>query len=134
MTDEAHRLMSIFGDNKEHSFFEIVNFGSVLLKKSNRTVEKIFYRSICDNAWVRRLHKSWSPRLDFFQLTPKGDLAYRAEQLARLSRTKLTNDMYRHYKYYTREVGGKWGAEHLGEKLTENEAMKSGTFNPKFGI
>lgn len=134
MNNDVHRLMAILADGKPHHFFEIVNFGSVLLKKPQRTIEKILYRGMCDNGWVWRHWTEYSPRLDFFQLTDKGDQAFRAEQLSRLSREKLTTDLYRHYKHYTRQVGGKWGANHLGEQLTEQQATESSSFNPKFGI
>lgn len=126
MTPDQHRFMGIVADAKEHSFLEIVKLGSILMHMQERHLERFFYDRICANNWVSRQHKSWSPRLDFYVLTDKGDKAYRMEQISRIMRGKSDAEAIRHFKYFNRKATGQWSAEHLGKKITEEDVIKSG--------
>lgn len=119
---ETHRLLAIFGDKTPHSFFETCKLGSVLLKMPERKLELLFKRRLLANGWVRRLWQSWSPRLDFYELTQKGDSCFRDEQISRLLRNKHTDDEVRHYRHFNRETHGKYGVEGLGKEITEKSA------------
>ena len=119
---EALRLLGLFGDAQPHSFFETAVLGRVLLKKSDRAIEKIFKRHLLDNGWILRLYSSWSPRLDYYQLTPKGDACFRASQIERLKRGKHKEEDLRHYRLFNRETAGKYGAMGMGESITEAAA------------
>lgn len=119
---DSHKLLALFGDKTPHSFFETAKLGSILLKMSERKLEKLFKRRLLDNGWVRRLWNSWDPRLDMYELTQKGDECFRAVQIARIARGKHTDEMIRHYKMFNRGVKGKYGAEGMGQAITEKVA------------
>lgn len=118
----THRLLALFGDAQAHSFFEIVTLGRVLLKISDRKVELLFKRALLDNGWVKRCGKSWAEHLDFYQLTPKGDEFFRHIQVWRITRGRHTEDQIRHFQKFNRQSTGKYGAEGMGENLSEQTA------------
>lgn len=119
---DTHRLLALFGDAQEHSFFETVKLGSILLKVSDRKLEKIFKRKLLENEWVSRCHKSWSPRLDFYKLTSKGDECFRATQIARISRGRHTDEQLNYFRNFDRSLEGKHGVAGMGEYLSEKAA------------
>lgn len=116
------KLLGLFGDAQPHSFFETAVLGRVLLKKSDRAIEKVFKRYLLDNGWVRRCHNSWDPRLDNYQLTPKGDECFRAKKIEQLKRGKYKEEDLRHYRLFNRAISGKYGAMGMGEGITEAAA------------
>lgn len=122
VNSNVHKLLILFGDGKPHSFFEIVLLGRVLLKTTDRKLEKLFKRHLLENGWVRRCWKSYEPRLDFYEFTPKGDLLFREVQIWRITREGHTDDTIRHFRHFNRELNGKYGVEGLGEHLSEAEA------------
>lgn len=122
LNGDTHKLLVLFGDAKPHSFFETIVLSKILLKKSDRQIEKIFKRHLLENGWVRRLWKSYEPRLDFYELTPKGDAFFRAVQVWRITRGRHTEDTIRHFRHFDRSVKGKYGVEGLGEHLSEAAA------------
>jgi hypothetical protein len=117
-----HRLLALFGDAQEHSFFEIVTLGKILLKISDRRVEALFKKSLLDNGWVKRCGKSWAEHLDFYQLTPKGDEFFRHIQVWRITRGRHTEDQIRHFRKFNRQTKGEYGVEGMGDNLTEQKA------------
>lgn len=119
---DAHKLLALYADANPHSFFETAILGSVLLKTSQRKLEIIFKRHLLANGWVRRLWKSWSPRLDMYELTKKGDECFRAAQINLLSRGKEDVESVRHYQHFNRELTGKYGVEGMGKTITEKSA------------
>jgi hypothetical protein len=126
MTDwNLKRLLTLFADAKPHSFFETCILGSIMLKTSQRKLESLFKRRLLANGLVRRMHQSWDPRLDFYELTKKGDDCFRDIQIAHLKREKKTKDSeeaMRHYKYFNREVGGQFGVEGMSKEISEKTA------------
>lgn len=118
---DSHKLLALFGDRTPHSFFETVKLGAILLKTSERKIERIFKRHLLDNGWVRRLWNSWDPRLDTYELTPKGDECFRAMQIS-LTHGYGSEDIKRHYRLFNREAAGKYGVEGMGIEITEKTA------------
>lgn len=119
---EVLRLLSLFGDAQPHSFFETVVLSRTLLKKDDKTIEKLFKRYLLENGWVRRCFKRGDPRLDDYQLTQKGDACFRASQIERISRGKHKEEDLRHYRLFNREKDGKYGVAGMGETITEARA------------
>lgn len=119
---DPHRLLVLFGDAKPHSFFETITLGRVLIKKNDRQVEKIFKRYLLENGWVGRCWDSWHPRLDNYQLTPKGDEFFRLVQIWRITRGRHTDDSVRHFRHFNRQAHGKYGVEGMGSNLSEKLA------------
>jgi len=131
MKNEKYRLVAIFADAKEHSCFEIINFGSILLKKSQKQVEKVFKR-LLEYGWVQRSWKSSLFYTDWFRLTSKGDDAFRSFKIDLGNRGRLGDDFYKHYKYFDRESkDGKMGVK-LKDNVTEKK-MNEDFFTPTFG-
>lgn len=122
ISHETYRLFSIFGDAKEHSFFEFLTLGRVLVKKNDRYLEKVFKQKLLFNGWIRRCHQNWSPRLDNYQLTSKGDEYFRSLQISKLQRGKHTDDQLRHFRLFNREKDGKYGVAGMGDQITEKSA------------
>jgi len=125
---ERFRLLAIFADNKAHSCFEIINFGAVLLNKTQRRVEKVFKRELLENGLVYRCGKSGLFHTDNFQISSKGDEAFRVMQIDFYSRTKLTDDIYHYYKYFDRDTQSKIGESKISEK-----DLRQSSFIPTFG-
>lgn len=122
LNSDIHKLLIVFGDGKQHSFFEVATLGGLLLKKSDRKVEKLFKRHLLENEWVRRCWKAYDPRLDFYEFTPKGDAFFREVQIFRVTRGGHTEDTIRHFRHFNRGLKGKYGVEGLGEHLSEQAA------------
>ena len=119
------RLLTLFADGKSHSFFETCILGSIMLKTNQRKLEQIFKTRLLANGLVRRMHQSWDPRLDFYVLTGKGDDCFRYIQIEALRRNKLTKDneeTQRHYRYFNREVEGKFGVKGMSKEISEKSA------------
>lgn len=117
---DCHRLLGLFGDAREHHMLEIIKFGSILLKKSERDVEKFFKRRLLANSWVYRVGNAYDPRLDHYKLTAKGDELFRLVQIQRIQRSGNANDKtLEHFRKFDRTVHGKHGAHNLGDFLTE---------------
>ena len=103
---DTHRLLALFGDAKEHSFYDTVKMGCILLKVPERKLEAIFKRKLLAHGWVRRCHKSWAPHLDMYQLTPKGDECFRAVQTWRITRSGHTDASLDHFRNFDRTPAG----------------------------
>ena len=119
---DTYRLLSLFGDAAEHSFFNTVKMGCILLKVSERKLEKLFKEKLLASGWVRRCHKSWSPRLDYYQLTKKGDACFREVQVWRVTRSGHTDDTLNHFRNFDRSVDGKYGVAGMGKAISERSA------------
>jgi len=119
---ETHKLLAIFGDGQEHSFFEACMLGSVLLKKNNRQVWNIFKRRLLEYGLLKRVYKSWSPHLDFYKLSEKGDECFRAVQINRIQRGRHTDDVIRHFRHFNRKTTGKYGVEGMRDSVSEASA------------
>ena len=125
---DTHRLLALFGDKQPHSFFETLKLGTVLLQIHERKFEKIFKRRLLANNWVRRCGRSWSPQLDFYELTTKGDEFFRLVQIWRITRNGYTDDNVRHYRYFNRSTTGKYGVTGMGTELSEKMAGLKGKY------
>lgn len=121
------RLLTLFADAKPHSFFETCILGSIMLKTDQRKFEKLFKQHLLVNGLVRRMWNSWDPRLDLYSLTPKGDDCFRYIQLEALRRAKRLNDkendeVQRHYRYFNREIEGRFGVKGMSKEISEKSA------------
>lgn len=122
LDQDTRKMLTLFADNASHSFFETLLLGKVLLKMQDRKFEKRFKRTLLENGWVRRLWKSWDPRLDFYQLTSKGDECFRASQIETLNRGRYDSEAIRHYRHFDRSTTGKYGVGGFGKDITEKAA------------
>lgn len=121
------RLLTLFADAKPHSFFETCILGSIMLKTNQRKLEGLFRQRLLANGLVRRMWNSWDPRLDFYELTLKGDNCFRHIQLEALRRAKRLNDKendeaQRHYRYFNREIEGRFGVKGMSKEISEKSA------------
>lgn len=122
ISDDQRKLLSLYADATEHSFFETAVLGRSLLRKGDRQILKIFKR-LCEYGWLRRLWKSPFECTDFYILTPKGDNCFRAAQLSRINREKHGDEARRHYELFNRSTSGKYGVEGMGtDYITETTA------------
>lgn len=119
---ETHKLLAIFGDGNEHSFFEACNLGRILFKKNNRQVWNLFKRKLLEYGLLKRMYKSWSPHLDFYKLSEKGDECFRAVQINRIQRGRHTDDVIRHFRHFNRQKTGKYGIQGMEERISEESA------------
>jgi len=122
LNKDTRRLLTLFGDSKPHSFFETCILGSILMKTNQRKLEVLFRERLLANGLVRRLWQSWSPRLDYYELTIKGDDCFRDMQIQLLRRVKHSDEQIRYYKNFNREVSGKFGAEGFSKEISEASA------------
>jgi len=98
-----------------------------MLKTNQRKLEKVFKSRLLANGLVRRMWQSWDPRLDFYELTRKGDECFRDIQLQALRRARRINDKdneeaQRHYRYFNREIEGKYGVKGMSKEISEKSA------------
>lgn len=91
------KFLSIFADNKPHSFFEIVYLGTIYLNVTQKYTERLLHRAVVDNNWVYRLGVGPTLKQDQLKLTSKGDEYYRSLAIRR------NPEDYRLYKYFNRE-------------------------------
>jgi len=103
LNKQTRVLLSIFADGKEHSFFEACCTGVVLLKKPQKYIWNIFRKNLLAPYLVRRCYNSWSPHLDTYCLTPRGDECFREIQISLLKRHRGTEEDIRHFKYFNRD-------------------------------
>jgi len=117
---EVRRMLSTFADGKEHSFFEMMKLVAILTKKKDRYIWKKFHKRLLENGWVQRQYKAYSPYIDFYKLTLKGDELFRSIQI-RIARLGKDNNAYRHFKYFNRDGKNKYGVN-VEDNVSEEDA------------
>jgi hypothetical protein len=121
---EVYKMLSFFADNKEHRFAEIMNLSAFTFKyKSWRTSEQLMTKSLLANGLVYRCWKEYSPQLDAYQLTSKGDACFRDYQIWRISCENDNSEAKRYFKYFNRETEGRFGVEGMDKKISELDAI-----------
>lgn len=90
------KFLSIFADNLEHNWFEIIYLGTIYLNVKQPYTEKLLHRAVIDNSWIMRVGIGPSLKEDKLKLTEKGDQYYRSLAIIRRS------DDYRYYRYFNR--------------------------------
>lgn len=121
---EVYKMLSFFADNQEHRFADIMNLSAFTFKyKRWQTSEELMRKSLLANGLVYRCWNEAFPQLDSYKLTPKGDECFRDYQIWRIKCENDNSDAKRYFKYFNRETEGKWGADGMGGKISELDAM-----------
>ena len=121
---EVYKMLSFFADNQKHLFAEIMNLSAFTFKyKQWQTSEKLMTRYLLENELVYRCWNEPLSQLDAYHLTSKGDKCFRDYQIWRIKCENDNSDSKRYFKYFNREAEGKWGAEGMGNKISEADAV-----------
>ena len=120
---EQYNFVALFGDGKEHSWFEVINLGVRLFKVHQRDFERKFFKKGLEYGLIKQIPTKEVNRLQInkqnheegifvgvdwrlfnFVITPKGDECLREEQIKRLGD-------YNYYKTFDRTVDGPNGVQ-----------------------
>lgn len=90
-----YKFLSVWGDSKPHSYFEVVYLVTMYLDVKQAYTEKLLHRAVIDNNWLMRSGVGPTLKQDNIELTPKGDLYLRSMAIRR-------GGEERYYKYFNR--------------------------------
>lgn len=114
--EKRFKLLQLFGDGKEHNWYQTIFLGVQYLKVHQYVFEKMLKYLLENSLIVRienddvrksRLENSYviTEKEFSYQITPKGDECLRFEQIKR-------DGDYDYYKNFDRSVAGSHGVEH----------------------
>lgn len=120
---DRFKLLQLFGDGKDISYFSAVYLGVHYFKVSQTKFEKLLRQSLEDGLIklvetpeIIKLKKSEDyiiiKEMYNYQLTPRGDECLRCEQISRAGDVS-------YYKYFDRSVNGKHGAQKYSPMPTD---------------
>jgi len=119
---ERFKFLSIFGDSKSHTWFEVIYMGVIHLRVKQKYFEEKIFKKMLFNDLIKQYETDQIKEIkkrdsyiltwkDYeYIITPKGDECLRNEQIKRHGDVS-------YYKYYDRSVDGKWGLNHFAPTL-----------------
>src|ERR1035437_7279675 len=121
---EAYKMLSFFADNNAHPFAEIMNLATFSFKyKDWQTSEKLLTRHLLENQLVYRCWNEYTPRLDSYKLTAKGDTCFRDYQIWRIRCEDDNSDAKRYFKYFYRTADGRFGTDGTSRRISERDML-----------